>query len=330
MIYENAFLGVPTTKKLTITELKRHTPISYCIPTERNLGLKVGDVITASNSDSPIQVVSLLPDKTVKDSKVLLNTSINGVSIDFGSVTRPVVNKVTTKQPTKALVQKENKMSTNNKMITGLMDRYKSQFFPEKEENIKISIDGAMCVNVNGEYIGVKSDGTLTNYLEEFLIDFPVYSISKPQSQVKVGDIIKTGRNYGRVTKRNDNGSLEVLYFSGVTGNTQEIKDMLLGQSMVRVLVNMFNFNENSGINPLMFLAMSDKQDFDAKTLLLMQMVNGGQGLTGSSENGFNPLMFLLLGDKEDSKSDTLSTILMMQMLGGKSPFSAIAPNTTA
>lgn len=329
MIYENAFLGVPTTKKLTITELKRHAPISYCIPTERNLGLKVGDVITASNSDSPIQVVSLLPDKTVKDSKVLLNTSINGVSIDFGSVTRPVVNKVTTKQPTKALVQKENKMSTNNKMITGLMDRYKSQFFPEKEENIKISIDGAMCVNVNGEYIGVKSDGSLTNYLEEFLIDFPVYSISKPQSQVKVGDIIKTGRNYGRVTKRNDNGSLEVLYFSGVTGNTQEIKDMLLGQSMVRVLVNMFNFNENSGINPLMFLAMSDKQDFDAKTLLLMQMVNGGQGLTGSSENGFNPLMFLLLGDKEDSKSDTLSTILMMQMLGGKSPFSAIAPNTT-
>ena len=146
-----------------------------------------------------------------------------------------------------AKVNKTNTSKTetkmNNKMFSKLIDCYKSQFFPEKENDIKVSIDGAICVPVDGEYVGVKPDGSLTSYSEQFLIDAPVFSINKPQYQVNVGDIVKIGTRYGRVNTKNEDGSLEIIYFNGVSENTHEIKDMLLGQSLVRVLVNMFNFN---------------------------------------------------------------------------------------
>ena len=210
----------------------------------------------------------------------------------------------------------ETKM--NNKMFSKLIDYYKSQFFPEKEEGVKVSIDGALCVPVNGEYIGVKPDGSLTSYSEEVLIDVPVYSINKPQCQVKVGDIVKIGTRYGRVNAKNDDGSLEIIYFNGVSENTHEIKDMLLGQSLVRVLVNMFNFDGGNGINPMMLLAMSDKEEIDMKSLFLMQAMSNGQGFGGTSVNGFNPMMLLALSG-DDKNNDMFTMMALMQMMNGNS-----------
>ena len=221
-----------------------------------------------------------------------------------------------------AKVKKTNTSKTetkmNNKMFSKLIDYYKSQFFPEKEEGVKLSIDGALCVPVNGEYIGVKSDGSLTSYSEEVLIDVPVYSINKPQSQVKVGDIVKIGTRYGRVNAKNDDGSLEIIYFNGVSENTHEIKDMLLGQSLVRVLVNMFNFDGGNGINPMMLLAMSDKEEIDMKSLFLMQAMSNGQGFGGTSVNGFNPMMLIALSDDEKN-NDMFTMMALMQMMNGNS-----------
>ena len=210
----------------------------------------------------------------------------------------------------------ETKIS--NKMFSKLIDCYKSQFFPKKEEGVKLSIDGAICVPVNGEYVGVKSDGSLTSYSEEVLIDVPVYSINKPQSQVKIGDIVKIGTRYGRVNAKNDDGSLEIIYFNGVSENTHEIKDMLLGQSFVRVLVNMFNFDGGNGINPMMLLAMSDKEEIDMKSLFLMQAMSNGQGFGGTSVNGFNPMMLLALSG-DDKNNDMFTMMALMQMMNGNS-----------
>ena len=193
-------------------------------------------------------------------------------------------------------------------------------------------MDGAICVPVNNEYVGVKSDGSLTSYPEEFLIDVPVFSISKPQIQVKVGDIVKIGARYGRVNAKNGDGSLKILYFSGVTGNTHEIKDMLLGQSLVRVLVNMFSFNESNGMNPMMLLAMSDKEDLDIKSLFLMQAMSNGQSFGSNSVNGFNPMMLLALSDNDGKSNDMFTTMALMQMMnGGNSLFGtpATTPVTT-
>ena len=307
------FFGVPTDKKLNKTELKSRTKELYGFESGKLTNLKVGDVITADNRTTPIQVVEI--SSLTSGYAILTNVAINGISIDFGNATRPAVNKVATTYADVSATK--TKKMTSNKMVSGLMDRYKSQFFPEKEEYVKIAMDGAICVPVNGEYVGVKSDGSLTSYPEQFLIDVPVFSISKPQAQVKVGDVVKIGTRYGRVNAKNEDGSLKILYFSGVTGNTHEIKDMLLGQSLVRVLVNMFNLNESSSINPMMLLAMSDKEDLDMKSLLLMQAMSNGQGFGNNSINGFNPMMLLALSDKDSKSNDIFTTMALMQMMNG-------------
>ena len=322
------FFGVPTDRKLNKTELKSRTKELYGFGSERPINLKVGDVVTADNRATPIQVAEI--SFLTSGYTILTNVAINGVSIDLGNATRPVVNKVATTYAN--VPATKTKKMTSNKMVSGLIDRYKSQFFPEKEEYVKIAMDGAICVPVNNEYIGVKSDGSLTSYPEEFLIDVPVFSISKPQAQVKVGDIVKIGTRYGRVNTKNEDGSLKILYFSGVTGNTHEIKDILLGQSLVRVLVNMFSFNESNGMNPMMLLAMSDKEDLDMKSFFLMQAMSNGQGFGSNSVNGFNPMMLLALSDKDSKSNDIFTTMALMQMMnGGNSLFgtSVTTPTTT-
>ena len=322
------FFGVPTDKKLNKTELKSRTKELYGFESGKLTNLKVGDVITADNRTTPIQVAEIT--SLTSGYTILTNVAINGVSMNFGNATRPIVNKVATTYADVSATK--TKKMTNNKMVSGLIDRYKSQFFPEKEERVKIAMDGAICVPVNNEYVGVKSDGSLTSYPEEFLIDVPVFSISRPQAQVKIGDIVKIGARYGRVNAKNEDGSLKILYFSGVTGNTHEIKDMLLGQSLVRVLVNMFSFNESNGMNPMMLLAMSDKEDLDMKSLFLMQAMSNGQGFGSNSVNGFNPMMLLALSDKDSKSNDMFTTMALMQMMnGGNSLFGTpvTTPTTT-
>ena len=322
------FFGVPTDKKLNKTELKSRTKELYGFESGKLTNLKVGDVITADNRTTPIQVAEIT--SLTSGYTILTNVAVNGVSIDLGNATRPAVNKVATTYA--GVSATKTKKMKDNKMVSGLIERYKSQFFPEKEERVKIAMDGAICVPVNNEYVGVKSDGSLTSYPEEFLIDVPVFSISRPQAQVKVGDIVKIGARYGRVNAKNEDGSLKILYFSGVTGNTHEIKDMLLGQSLVRVLVNMFSFNESNGMNPMMLLAMSDKEDLDMKSLFLMQAMSNGQGFGSNSINGFNPMMLLALSDKDGKSNDIFTTMALMQMMnGGNSLFgtSVTAPTTT-
>lgn len=326
------FFGVPTDKKLNKTELMSRTKELYGFELGKLTNLKVGDVITADNQTTPIQVVKI--SSLTSGYTILTNVAINGVSIDLGNATRPAVNKVATTYA--GVSATKTKKMKDNKMVSGLIERYKSQFFPEKEEHVKIAMDGAICVPVNNEYVGVKSDGSLTSYPEEFLIDVPVFSISKPQAQVKVGDVVKIGTRYGRVNAKNGDGSLKILYFSGVTGNTHEIKDMLLGQSLVRVLVNMFSFNESNGMNPMMLLALSDKEDLDIKSLFLMQAMSNGQGFGNNSVNGFNPIMLLALSDKDGNSNDMFTTMALMQMMnGGNSLFGtpvttpATTPTTT-
>ena len=322
------FFGVPTDKKLNKTELKSRTKELFGFESGKLTNLKVGDVITADNRTTPIQVAEIT--SLTSGCTILTNVAINGVSIDLGNATRLAVNKVATTYA--GVSATKTKKMKDNKMVSGLIERYKSQFFPEKEERVKIAMDGAICVPVNNEYVGVKSDGSLTSYPEEFLIDVPVFSISKPQAQVKVGDIVKIGARYGRVNAKNGDGSLKILYFSGVTGNTHEIKDMLLGQSLVRVLVNMFSFNESNGMNPMMLLAMSDKEDLDIKSLFLMQAMSNGQSFGSNSVNGFNPMMLLALSDNDGKSNDMFTTMALMQMMnGGNSLFGtpATTPVTT-
>lgn len=221
-------------------------------------------------------------------------------------------------------------MKKGNSMFAGIADKYKSQWIPEKEEGVKMSMDGTMCIANGDEYVGMKSDGTLTSYPRELLIDVPVYSINKPSAQVQVGDVIKNGNGYGKVIAKNENGSLKILSYTGYTHNKQEIQDFLLGQAMTRVLVNIFNFDAG-GFNPLIFALSDESSEFDVKDFILLQAMSGGKNLFGGNAGGMNPLMLMALTDKGEGENGNLFNLMLMsQMMGGQNPLQPAAPAAPA
>ena len=340
---------VYTTKKLNAEEVEAKR--DYTFVCNANL-IKVGDMITGHCGeryyDTPMQVIDICSRKTrtvmnvngeriylkdlhvdsiIGDEEDVTPKTINPINPELESITAKAGNVATKAENViNNLTKKE--MKKGNSMFAGIADKYKSQWIPEKEEGVKMSMDGTMCIAVGDEYVGMKPDGSLTSYPREFLIDVPVYSINKPSNQVQVGDVIKNGKGYGKVIGKNDNGSLKILSYTGYTHDKQEVQDFLLGQAMTRVLVNIFNFDAG-GFNPLIFALSDESSEFDVKDLMLLQMMSGGKNLFGGNSGGMNPLMLMALtGDKgEDGKTnDLFSLMLMSQMMGSQSPLQPTAP----
>lgn len=215
--------------------------------------------------------------------------------------------------PIKQLISKKNMQQ--NGMFGGIVDKYKSQFIPQKENDIKMSLNGILCVPIDGEYVGIGADNELTAFTPEMVIDIPVYSISKTNSNIQVGDIIKNGRSYAKVISKNADGSLKTLSYSGYTHNKKEIKDFLLGQSTSRVLINMFNFDDSNGFNPI-FFAMASGDSFDVESLMMLAMTPQGKNLFSNSGGSFNPMMLMAMMGKN---KDMFGTMAMMSMFGGQS-----------
>lgn len=319
----NVINVVFTTKKLNAYEISKKRHYGYVCDDD----VKIGDIITGHCGDhvydTPMQVIDI---KQV-NSRTVYN--VNGERVSLKNLNVDSING-------KSITKEENQINNNflnnkemkkaNNMFAGIADKYKSQWIPEREDGVKMSMDGTMCIAVGDEYIGMKSDGTLTSYPREVLIDIPVYSINKPSNQVQIGDVIKNGNSYGRVMMKNPDGSLKILSYTGYTHNKQEVQDFLLGQAMIRVLVNVFNFDAG-GFNPLIFALSDESSDFDIKDMLMLQMMTGNNNMFGGSSNGMNPLMLMALTGKGDGEnSDMLNLMIMSQMMGGNNPLQNIVP----
>lgn len=282
---------VYTNRKLTQEELKGQKQYAFIF----NGPVKIGDMLISPNYVTPLQVVNVYK----QEDNLINNKPLKVLVVDYINNSAYITNNV-----------KQNSMKQDN-MFEGIVDKYKSQFIPQKESSVKMSIQGTIVVPVNGEYVGMDSEGNLTSYDSSMCIDVPVYSINTPTNKVKIGDIIKNGNNFGKVLAKNQDGTLKVLSFSGYTHNKKEIKDALLGQSMTRVLVNMFNFDStNTGFNPIMF-AMAEGDKFDVKSLMMLSMMPEGKNLF----NGINPMMLMML-DNNGNNNDLMSMMMLSQMGG--------------
>lgn len=105
---------------------------------------------------------------------------------------------------------------------------------------------------------------------------------SKPYAQVQVGDIVKLNNSFLKVLRKNDNGTLQCLSFSGYSSNRREIKDFMLGQALVRVVVNMFSGMTTGGFNPMMLMMMDKGGDNSMlETMMMMQMMGGQNPMMG-------------------------------------------------
>lgn len=114
------------------------------------------------------------------------------------------------------------------------------------------------------------------------------------------------------------NGSLSCLSYSGYMQNKKEIKDFMLGQSFIKVVINMFSNIQVNGVNP-MVLAMAE-DGIDMKDLMILQMMQG------SNDGQMNPMFMMAMMDKGGNNS-MIETMLMMQMMGNNQMSFPFMPN---
>ena len=202
-------------------------------------------------------------------------------------------------------------------MFSVIMSKYTGQFIPEKEDKVRMSLNGLLCVPQDGEYIGVQGDN-LVSFPEEMTLPIPVYSIVKANSAIVAGDIIKNGHNYSKVLNVNADGSLKILSFTGYTHNKKPVTDFIMGAATTRVLINMFNFDDKSGFNPI-FFAMANGDTLDVNSLMMLSMTPQGKNLFSNAGGGFNPMMLWMLDkNRQEYGQDMMTMFMMTYMKGGK------------
>lgn len=272
-----------------------------------DLSVEVGDIIDSPNYDNRVKVIRLEASSNPDYKEV----------IPISKVYKPE-KPVVTKQK---VGQTNSENMKKNSMVQGMIDKMKSQFIPQKEDGVKLSMDGALCVQVNDEYVGINKEGTLVSYPTEMCIDAPVYSIAKPTKDIKEGDIIKRKNSFAKVLSVNKDGSLRCLTYSGYVSNKKEIQDFVLNQSVERVLINMFNFDNNLDFNPMIFALMDDNEGLDIKGLMMMQMMQNQNGGNANMFGNMNPMMLMMLS--KDGDSSMTDMILMSMCMGRTNPFAA-------
>lgn len=295
-----------TKRKLSALEIAEQKKYLFICEHE----VKIGDMIDSPTYATPCQIidVSWNNSKPINPRgqflKTLVVDKINGKSVN----------------QTMNIINSSEKMKDNS-MFSGIMSKYTGQFIPEKEDKVRMSLNGLLCVPQDGEYIGVQGDN-LVSFPEEMTLPIPVYSIVKTNSAIVAGDIIKNGNNYSKVLNVNADGSLKILSFTGYTHNKKPVTDFIMGAATTRVLINMFNFDEKSGFNPI-FFAMANGDTLDVNSLMMLSMTPQGKDLFSNAGGGFNPMMLWML-DKNRQESgqgmDMMTMFMMSSMMGGQNP----------
>ena len=296
--------GIFTNTKLSPTRMNSETTVPYIVANECP-GLKRGDLVQLVGYDSKFQVVWTYASSREQESYETVTISeINGKQIN--TIGKNISS-----------MEQFGKMDMSDVFGDLTKDMY-DDFMPQAEEGAKISItDGVLCFkNSDGAYVGMSPSGKLKKYKMTYPMPC-IYNISKNSDQIVIGDIVKSGRSYGVVKAKAEDGSIKIMNFNGNINNKIAIEDELMGSATFRVIVNPFNFDSSNGFNPLALAFMSGNR-FDVKNLLMMSAFNGG-GLFSNAGKGFNPIMLMALADK--SSSDFMTITLMSQLMGGGNMF---------
>lgn len=204
--------------------------------------------------------------------------------------------------------------SVTKNTVAGFFDRLEETYMPTKATDVRISMDGNICVATNQGYVVIDAQNHLTAYPEEFTLPLPVFIISKPKENLVVGDIIALERSYAKVTSIKGE-KINAISYTGAGKLIRTIKDFMFNQTMVRVVVSLTG-NMGGQMNPMMLMALAKdgkKDDSLASLLPLMMMNQQGGAVAG------NPMMFALLAGKNGLSTKDM---LMMSMMRGNSPFS--------
>lgn len=209
---------------------------------------------------------------------------------------------------------------TNN-TLASYSDKLKNMFMPTEAEGVRVAMDGGICVATSQGYVTINDNNELVSYPEELTIDaLPAYIISKPASKLVKGDIIALDRSYAKVTNVSENGRITAISYTGTGKSIHTIKDFLLNQSVVRVVVSLAGQVNGLGMNPMMMIALSMSNKKDLKSILPLMMMSQQNGAMG-----MNPMMLMAMGDDVNMKD-----IFMLSAMGGQNLFGNMFQAPTA
>lgn len=214
-----------------------------------------------------------------------------------------------------AKVFNNNKTSNNMKdnSIKGISARIKEMFMPSEAKDVRLATDGNICVATNQGYVAIDAENKLVSYPAELTLPFPTFVISKPKEQLAVGDVIALERSYAKVVKI-EGDKISAIGYTGAGKTIHTIKDFLFNQTMVRVVISLAG-NIGGQINPMLLMALSDKNDKDSLLpILMMSQQNGAVGM--------NPMLLMMLAGKDGDSS--MKDMLLMSALGGGNPFGGL------
>jgi len=230
-----------------------------------------------------------------------------------------IVDTINDKPVSKTISKTNSEMKPSSSMFDGILDSYTSQYMPVKEDGVRLSMSGILCVPVGDKYVGCDSTNKLVKFPAGMTFPFPVFSIEKPIAAIVPGDIIKRDRSYAKVLGKTADGRIRTLSFSGVTTTQAAVEDFLMGQATFRVLINMFNFDPNSGFNPVLY-AMCTGEEIDFNGIMMLSMTPQGKNLFANSN--INPMMLMMLDKNRGGNSDAMGMMMMASMMGGsQNPF---------
>lgn len=299
---EQVFEFAKETPKFYITEVGLNSYLS---------DVKVGDNLRTDKGNSlyVLKTFSVPVDQLTGEDAEYVDNLARNYNLKKSNITS-VKNRVkfeTWCKYARPLLKTENKVDMKNS-INNLGERLKAQFYPQEATDVRIAMDGNICVETTEGYVAIDNEYRLISYPSEMVIDVPAYTIAKPFDQLKVGDVILRTKSYGKVKSIKD-GKITVVGYTGSGSNVYPIKDFLLGQATVRVVVSYTGMVDGQ-INPLMLALLSKKND---SLLPLMMLSQNGGNITQ------NPMMLALFaGDKDLDLKD----IMMFSMMnGGQNPF---------
>lgn len=199
----------------------------------------------------------------------------------------------------------KNKKVMKNSMFDGIIEKFKSQYVPEIDNNIMISMDGNLCVKAGDEAVSVSKDSCeIVSYPVEMCFDIPGLLISKPVNMIVPGDIVKFKETYYKVLEVNPNGTIKVISFStGTISSKKTIKDFVTGSNLVKVIINFMNginpgLNMQQGMNPVMMAMMfQEGKDSDdmLKNMIMLSMMNPNSGMNAFTGGMMNPVMMAMM-----------------------------------
>lgn len=282
-------------------ERLKHYYFLVDVTTDRNAGLYEGELIKVPKYDTPMQICGFYRINGEYYNGVKLQT------LNYGEITK-----------VKSTTKKDKKMKSNKVMST-FMDNFKRQFLPELDSNLRISMNGQVCAPKGGQYVAIDAKNELVSYPAEFTMEMPVYLISKNADTIQSGDVVRDGNSYSKVieVKRDEDGTVQefkTLSFTGSGHTVKPIKDFVLGQKTLMVVVNLFNGFTGGQINP-MFMLLADKDADEGNDMLMMFIAMQAMNPTNNGiMNNMNPMMLMLLMNG-DGSNDMFKTMFMMNMM---------------